>query len=1679
MKNHLYRLSCMLLLLAAVTNAYASFHVGETQSYKICPGDTIGQMSARGIQVWSDTIIYDTIITTPSGTLERDTLIQAYDVNVYPVFDKTEYNRINAGDSLVWCDTVLYETGYYERFLQSIHGCDSIYRLHLTVKEHVYMDTLFTLCDEESLTFHGKTYVNAGEYLDAYTNDTTYRITIVKHPSQVYLQTGVLDRTHPYYWQYILDGEAKTDTIYEAGVYEHTSLNQTTGCNDTYRLVLTKDETTYHFIETATVCENERFDWRGRTELNRQGIGQTIHYFDKYRTKADQDSIYELILTVNPVPRIVRTIPFCGSYEWKGKTYTESETIIDTLTSIRYNCDSIVTTILKKGVPVIHHDTISIVTGETLTWHGMTITGEGNYQYIQHTEYDGCDDTYVLHVNEKEPAHAQNTKSEWTSICQGDGYPWHDKTYYNSGIYYDTIKTAGGEIDSLYILYLTVNKTYTASERISFVSFPVVYRDSLIQAPGAYEFHYQTVFGCDSAITSYIDFDVYKEIQSVTICPGQNYIWSYDGNAYTTSGTYIGTERTKDGLHDSIMHVLNLNVNYVPETYIEHTMCKGNQFTFADQTLTESGVYRHTYLTTGGCDSVVILSLNVLNPDTSYTAIQREAGATYEWNGTIYYEPGIYYFYGTSKNGCDSVAVLNFTYNQVDTIAETLTVCPNELPFVWNGIEANQTKVYTKTVQQPNGTVVFYRLNLTVRDVVERDTTFAICAGGSISFNGEMYTEAGVYRSYLTCDTLMNVRIIINQPVVYETQSSLGGEHGYTWTYWSEGVEHTEVFNTPGTYEYENPNPETGCNDLYRLILTKDETSYQFEESLTICEGDDFEWHGLTQLSRVIGTSTYTVAYKTRTGNDSIYTLHLTVVPTERTVRTIVFCGSYEWQGKLYSDDAVVYDTTSLATGCYRIERINLDKAQSYFFSSTKQLPQGEVYQWQGLDIQTDGVYRREYTTVDGCDSIYEITVSIIPASPQTNQYAEELSACAGDTILWRGNYIWKGGTYVDTVYKAGTGIVDSIFALNFTVWPAPKDTIYQHRYTCVPGASIRYQGEEYFKDTAVVKTLKTIHGCDSTIKVFMHFNTSLHLTRTDSITDEDLPYRWTYQLADPFKQDTVVMNAGTYTHSTESEGGCEHIETLTLIVLPTYHFTLDTTICERDLPFHWLNGPADHVNEALTEGKQYEWHYTSVNGTDSIYRLNLHIDSVPKRTEIHYLCEGEDLYLYQKHYGGSQLSTISVYRDTVTLPSTTANVCDSVIFLEIYQYPVHEHREFVILPKDSTIEWEEYTITEGGTYTHITDSAGPGGCDSISKLIVIQEMRDEAVICVHDTPYVWRTDSFYTSGLWTDTVYDADGFIKEFHSLDLTVNIPTDTTIYLRGCKVAGDPLTGVTWNGVTYSKDTTFRDTLDCDRLYLVHIDVDTTYLIEKNDTICEQQLPYILGRQDPDTIWAEGWYEHTDTTACGCDSTVNVRLYILPALTRNDSIIVCEDQIENNPVIIGRHQQAFYNDTILYDCDSTFHYHIIVRPKPEFKDTTYYLCEGDSVQLFWPKETWVKSAGIYNDTVLTKSPWTDETHGYTYDPQEYLCDSVTRWTIKFVHPEIKDTTAHIRYGDSIFWAGLWRYEGGDYDSIGSAKEMNSDSIPCRLTYTLHLCVDSTYYFRDTTAICATAEKTIPYLA
>ena len=1583
---------------------------------------------------YSQTGVYDLLFTDRFGCDSLSRLV----LTVYHVDTIDTAVVVCPGESYTWHGYTGSQTMKYEFPGVRENGDQVWYRFDLTVKPMVVVDTTFTICDDETLSFNGKVYTNPGEYADQYTCDTLYKITVVKHPTKLHVQTAVLDRTNPYYWRYVLDGVQYVDTILAAGTYEHTTHDVETGCNEIYRLIVTKDETAYHYITDTVVCENEYFEWRGKTGLNRQGIGTTTHYYDRYRTAADQDSIYELILRVQPVPRTSQTIKFCGSIEWNGVTYTESTVLVDTIMSMQYHCDSIVTTLLSKGIPFHKHDTATIRLGESITWRGQIISTDGQYK-DSYVTAAGCDSIYSLGVGLEEVPVATPTRTWYASICEGDYYLWEadNQKYFNGGTYVDTVFNAANpqQVDSLHILIITKNQKYVTRERITSHVFPTYYRGQEFYRDQEVEFHYTSVNGCDSVVIVKAEFEISHFEENVVICPGESYIWDWDGLTYRETGRYFKTVKDQNG-NDSVEHILNLTVKYIPDTYIKKTICKGSSYTYGDRTLTEAGIYDFTFHETG-CDSIVHLALNVVSPDTIRYVHHMDEHDSYTWHGETYHETGVHYFHGTNRWGCDSLEILQLTVNHVDTIDSIAVICPNEIPFVWHGITASQSGKFTGT-EEISGVINYYRLDLTVREMVYLDTTFTICGDQTVTFHGVTYNESGTYPNHIACDTIVNVHIVNHPQQVYETHARMTDDHGYHWTYWDNGVKHENVlFNQPGTYEFETPNAETGCSEIWRLILTLDENSYLFQEALTICEGDDFTWQGLSGLSSITGTNTYRVEYETHAGKDSIYELTLTVVPVERTVRTITFCGETEWKGKTYTSSTVVYDTISLANGCYRIERINLDKAQSYYFRESKDWPQGKVLIWHGQNITTDGVYYDRLTTVQGCDSVYELTVTIIPAAPESNQYAEELSTCEGDTIVWRGKNIWRSGTYVDTVWAEGKVKVDSIFTLSFIAWPAPKDTIYEHLYTCNDGGVIRYNGKDYLKNDTVITNYHTIHGCDSVVKTYLHFNEALFLRDTARVAENTLPYAWT-----PTGTDTTIylMEPSTYQYKQKTNGGCENVWELFFEVYPVFILRDSVAVCESELPYHWERGPIEYRSTDLSAEpgttREVSYSFTStITGTDSVYILKLTVLPQIKKIEQHYFCEGEDVSIYGKTYYMS--SSDSVLHDTIMRPNPEVAGCDSIIYLEIYQNPVNRVTETVIMHIGDTINWRSMTITELLTKTYEERVINSTGCEDVYQLRVIAEQRTIATGCESMLPYTdWRYP-VETAGLHTDTLRE-NGFITGFYTLDLRIDtVPTRT---IREYVCAGTPRT---INNKVYGADPAqyaqmFRDTIldwpsatsACDStiFYEIYVsgpteqtetkvirDGDTivwegdtiteivtkTYKHITNDPVTNCEITHYLNviaedrlvindfcALDTPYVWSynnEKYYTtgvYTDTTF---ENGFITRFYTLDLTVKNpeEKTIFLEGCIEKGGVTFL--DQVYLNDTIVsdtLDCDTIYTIHVTIHRV----DTVYLndtICENDLPYIL----------GRQNPDTI----WTEDANPYYHsDTTAYGCDSTVVLTL-----------------------------------------------------------------------------------
>jgi len=367
-----------------------------------------------------------------------------------------------------------------------------------------------------------------------------------------------------------------------------------------------------------------------------------------------------------------------------------------------------------------------------------------------------------------------------------------------------------------------------------------------------------------------------------------------------------------------------------------------------------------------------------------------------------------------------------------------------------------------------------------------------------------------------------------------------------------------DVGTESGVYRFQYISTVTGNDSLVNLHLTIqqpfDTTFYD-----TVCRGASYNRYGFS-LSDVQTDGDYTLSLSSQAGCDSVLTLHLKVHPVYGTTLYDTIC-----QGNFYSNygfslpsgtsGGTFTKTYSTVHGCDSTVTLNLHVHPVYLFSETQHICQGDSISFRGRWLHTSGVYYDSLTTVHGCDSIYRLTLSVHSTSPLLfpdkvcygsgyNKYGFSLPSVYHDTL-------------VRDTFRSVWGC-DSIRILSLSVQPVydtplydtvcQGDGYYRHGFT-LPSVQV---------DGVHTLTLSSRSGCDSTLilhlKVHPVYNTVLY----DSICPSDYYERYGFRLSN-------LHESSTYRRTESTVHGCDSTVTLYLHVWPTYFYPETVHLCEGD----------------------------------------------------------------------------------------------------------------------------------------------------------------------------------------------------------------------------------------------------------------------------------------------------------------------------------------------------------------------------------------------------------------------------------------------------------------------------------------------------------------------------------
>lgn len=394
-----------------------------------------------------------------------------------------------------------------------------------------------------------------------------------------------------------------------------------------------------------------------------------------------------------------------------------------------------------------------------------------------------------------------------------------------------------------------------------------------------------------------------------TICDGDTYS---DENFHGKSRAGIYRRKLQSVEHCDSIITLNLFVAPLMETNETDTVCFGETYIWHGMSLNRSGRYADTLLSMYGCDSIVYMNLTIRDQIFGQEEKTICHGSAYAWNGKIYSNPGTYKDTLKSVLGCDSIVTLTLYVSDIvvgDPQKES--VCYGG-SFVWNGVSYNKTGLYYDTIQAIGGCDSVAILDLTVMDIkmgaVFRET---VCHGGTYSWYGKKYNEAGTYYDTITsaqgCDSVLTL-ILSVAPMVKGTPVEETICHGgsYVWN--------GKTYSNPGMY-YDTLVSDAGCDSIATLIIKVSSEIVGKPMQQAICNGGAYTWNGNTYS--VAGT--YYDTIQSVSGCDSIAILELSVMsvlPGEPEKALICQGETYAWNSAAYTQPGTYKDTIPSAFGC-------------------------------------------------------------------------------------------------------------------------------------------------------------------------------------------------------------------------------------------------------------------------------------------------------------------------------------------------------------------------------------------------------------------------------------------------------------------------------------------------------------------------------------------------------------------------------------------------------------------------------------------------------------------------------------------------------------------------------------------------------------------------------------------
>ncbi|MBK7343954.1 MAG: hypothetical protein IPJ06_13200, partial [Saprospiraceae bacterium] len=530
------------------------------------------------------------------------------------------------------------------------------------------------------------------------------------------------------------------------------------------------------------------------------------------------------------------------------------------------------------------------------------------------------------------------------------------------------------------------------------------FNGQLLDQPGFYEAYLQTYHGCDSVVSLLLDvWPLDNTDLTITICEGESY--EFDQDFLDVPGFYSAQFQNQYGC-DSMV-ALELIVLPTATEVLDMTICDGEILDFNGQFLSDPGIYSAQLQNMFGCDSTVILSLDVLPASITNLDMDICAGSYILFDGDTISQPGIYVADLQSGDGCDSTVFLSVNVLPATSSVDSAAICAGE-SFLFHGDTLMQAGIYQADLQTGEGCDSSVFLTLYVLPATSSSDSASICAGETYLFQSDTLTMPGTYSFLLVnqagCDSLLTLNLLVNSAPTTSLQTQICAGQTYPF--------HGQTLSSPGVYAA-NLQTSAGCDSTVQLTLN---VVAVIQESIdaAICPGEVYPFNG----QNLSTPGTFAATLLSSGGCDSIVSLTLAILPNPSSDLQAAICEgeTYDFQGDVLTTPGQYAEVLTSWTGCDSTVNLQLTVHPDVTIPVQAQICTGQTYPFNGQNLSTPGSYTANLQTSQGCDSTVLLNLSV--ATILTTDL--DVAICTGEQFDFGGNPLSTSGTYTDMLTSSG-----------------------------------------------------------------------------------------------------------------------------------------------------------------------------------------------------------------------------------------------------------------------------------------------------------------------------------------------------------------------------------------------------------------------------------------------------------------------------------------------------------------------------------------------------------------------------------------------------------------------------------------------------------------------------------